>query len=233
MSKMATTTVKAVAVCAVCAALWACGSGAPPSPAWQLQARDATERASAAHLQGQQRVAQAEWHKAKQEAARTAQPEQVARVVLAQCALQVASLDWRECDELTPLQPDLSSKLLAYHRYLLGQVQISDVPLLPPIHQPVAQHLVGRTDPMPALQDIAEPVSQLVAAAVVLRHEQAKPTVLALGAAIASEQGWTRPVWAWLGAQAQWAEQTGQTALAERLQRRLRLLSAPTARATP
>lgn len=202
------------------AVLLACSS-APPTPEWKLQARDATERATAAYLSGQSRVAQAEWLKAKQEARRTAQPEQVARVILAQCALRLASLDMGACEELTPLVPDLSPSLQAYHRYLQGQHTAADLPLLPPAHQAVAQRLLAQTEVTAVIQAMPDPVSKLVAAAVALQSTQAKPGLLALGVDTASQQGWSRPVLAWLGAYKLWAEQAGHTSLAEQLQRRM------------
>jgi hypothetical protein len=208
--------------------LLACSS-APPTPEWKLQARDATERATAAYLSGQSRVAQAEWLKAKQEARRTAQPEQVARVILAQCALRLASLEMSEgvCEELTPLVPDLSPSLQAYHRYLQGQVTAADLPLLPPAHQAVAQRLLAQTEVTAVIQAMPDPVSKLVAAAVALRSTQAQPSLLVLGVDTASQQGWSRPVLAWLGAYKRWAEQTGQTQLAEQLQRRIDVVLKP------
>lgn len=217
---------KIAGVLSMTALLLACGS-APPTPEWKLQARDATERATAAYLSGLQRVAQAEWLKAKQEARRTAQPEQVARVVLAQCALRLASLDMSDCDELTPLLPDLSPPLLAYHRYLQGQTSAADIPLLPPAHQAVAQRLLSQGEITPVIQAIPDPVAQLLAAAVALRSARATPSVLALGVETASQQGWSRPVLAWLGAYTLWAEQAGQSQLADQLKRRMALLSVP------
>jgi hypothetical protein len=169
-------------------------------------------------------VAQAEWLKAKQEASRTAQPEQVARVILAQCALRLASLDMGACEELTPLVPDLSPSLRAYHRYLQGQITAADLPLLPPAHQAVAQRLLAQTEVTAVIQAMSDPVSKLVAAAVALRSTQAQPSLLALGVDTASQQGWSRPVLAWLGAYKLWAEQTGHTSLTEQLQRRMALL---------
>ncbi|MEN9844489.1 MAG: hypothetical protein RLZZ612_2318, partial [Pseudomonadota bacterium] len=59
------------------------------------------------------------------------------------------------------------------------------------------------------------------------RSTQAQPSLLVLGVDTASQQGWSRPVLAWLGAYKRWAEQTGQTQLAEQLQRRIDVVLKP------
>ena len=62
-----------------------------------------------------------------------------------------------------------------------------------------------------ALKEIKDPLSRLIAAAVLLRTEKADPEVLQTAADTASEQGWRRAVMAWLGAQAMRAEKAGAT----------------------
>jgi hypothetical protein len=66
-------------------------------------------------------------------------------------------------------------------------------------------------------------VSRLVAAGVLFRRNQATPELLALAAATASEQGWRRPLLAWLGVAAQRAEQAGAVEEVQRLRRRMAL----------
>jgi hypothetical protein len=64
----------------------------------------------------------------------------------------------------------------------------------------------------------------LVAAGVLLETGKANPTTVTQAVDAASSQGWRRPLLAWLGVQAQRATQAGQTAEAERLQRRIKLV---------
>jgi hypothetical protein len=77
--------------------------------------------------------------------------------------------------------------------------------------------------PMPtvAMQDS---LARLVAAGVVMRSGRAAPEVLQVAVDTASQQGWRRPLAAWLGAQLRLAEQAGATVEAERLRRRLALV---------
>lgn len=118
-----------------------CGSS-PPVPDWQLQTRQAADRATTAELTGHARVAEADWKRAQQQAARSALPEAVARVHLARCAARRASLDWSPCEGLAPLLPDAGAPLQAYARYLAGQPLAGDAALLPLAQQPVARHVV-------------------------------------------------------------------------------------------
>ena len=66
--------------------------------------------------------------------------------------------------------------------------------------------------------------SCLVAAAVLLRQGRATPAVVAQAVDTASGQGWRRPLLAWLGVQARWAEQGGQADEAARIRRRMDLV---------
>jgi hypothetical protein len=222
--------------------LAACSSQ-PQPPEWALAARDGTERGNLAHLSGQTRVADAEWQRARQAAARTGDPLPMARVALAQCAAHMASLQLdpepepcARADRLLHAQP--SAALGAYRRYLAGRVDhAADVALLPTAHQTPAQGLLAGpssgagAQPVPGptldarwaetLRVMPDPLSRLVAAAVVWRRGQAGPAVMAEASATASAQGWSRPLLAWLGLHAQWAERAGDATLARQLRQRM------------
>ena len=61
-------------------------------------------------------------------------------------------------------------------------------------------------------------------AGVLLRQGRASPALVARAVDTASEQGWRRPLLAWLGVQARLAEQAGQTGEAARIRRRMDLV---------
>jgi len=71
---------------------------------------------------------------------------------------------------------------------------------------------------------IDEPLARLIAAGVLLRQGRASPALVARAVDTASEQGWRRPLLAWLGVQARLAEQAGQTEEAARIRRRMDLV---------
>jgi hypothetical protein len=197
-----------------------CGS-APQVPDWQLNARDSLARAQQAYLSGNQRVEAAEFVRATTELRSTGRVELLARAELMRCAARVASLVFEPCSGFEALRADAAAPERAYADYLAGRLAPSEAALLPPAHRDVA---LGGTQ-LPAAE---EPLTQLVAAAVLLQAGRASPAVVAQAVDTASAQGWRRPLAAWLGVQARLAEQGGDAADAARIRRRLALvLGAP------
>lgn len=200
----------------------------PPPPDWQINAHGALERAVQAHLNGLDRVEAVELARARAEVRRTARADLMARVELAHCAVRQAALDaaalQTDCAAFAPLAADAGEPERAYQRYLRGQPQPADVALLPEAHRAMAQGWMlspRAEDPAPALAQVADPVARLVAAGALWRGGQASPAVVALAVQTASDQGWRRPLMAWLGVQAALAERAGDTSLAEQARRRL------------
>ena len=75
-----------------------------------------------------------------------------------------------------------------------------------------------------ALLAIKDPLSRLVAAGVLFKMSLGDPAVMALAVDTASEQGWSRPLLAWLHLQAQRAELSGDMEESARLRRRIGLV---------
>lgn len=201
----------------VVAALLAACAGGERVPDWRVRAVGHVERATAAWLEGETRVAEREFALARTQAARTGRPELVARVELNRCALQVASLDFQPCSGFEALRGDADAAEQAYADYLYGSVDAAARGLLPPQHQAIAAGGSG-------LAAISDPLARLVAAGVLLRGERADQSAVALAADTASAQGWRRPLLAWLGVQARLAELRGDAAEAARLRRRMDLV---------
>lgn len=206
----------AIAVIAACA-LSACAGG-QKVPDWSVNAVGHVERFSEAYLRGDSRVAAREFDRARAETARTGRPDLVARVELNRCAVRVASLDFEPCTGFDALAADAGEPERAYARYLAGQASAADVALLPAQHRAVATGGGG-------VGAIEDPLARLIAAAVLLREHKAAPDVVAAAVDTASNQGWRRPLLAWLGVQARGAEQRGDTEEATRIQRRMTLIA--------
>lgn len=198
----------AVAVVAAC-------SSQPPAPDWQAAAKAASERAVAAHLAGNARVEAAELARARGEVARTGRADLLARVELAHCAAQVASLVFGPCAAFEPLRADVPAAERAYAAYLAGQARTEDIALLPPAHRAAA----------PAA--IADPLARLIALGVLFQSGRADPAAIALAVDTASAQGWRRPLLAWLGVQLRLAEQAAAAEEVARLKRRIALVAGP------
>ncbi len=211
------------AVGALLVVLAACSS-APPAPDWQSNAKAALDRAVAAYLGGDTRVANAEFDLARRELARTGRVDLVAMAELTRCAARVASLDVGPCEGFEKLRPDATPAERAYADFLASRVQAGDVALLPEHHRRLAAGSLGGDAATSALRAIDDPLARLVAAGVLFQDGRANPAAIALAVDTASAHGWRRPLLAWLGVQLALAEKAGDSADAERLRRRIALV---------
>ncbi len=213
--------------------LAACSSQ-PRVPDWQLNAKAASDRFVQAELTGRARVATLELGRARQELSATGRGDLLARLELLACATRQVSLDFSTCTEFEALRSQAAPAERAYADYLAGQLtaDAASLDLLPTAQRGLARHL-AQPAPAPAdasqaastLQTIDEPLSRLLAAAVLLRAGQASPAVLQDAINTASDQGWRKPLLAWLGLAAQRAEQAGQAPEAARLRARMALVA--------
>ena len=201
------------------AALAACSSG-PPVPDWKMNAQSSIERFEAAYLTGSVLVEQTEFQRARDQVGATGKIDLIARVELLRCATRVASLVFEQCAGFDALSADATPADRAYANYLAGKVQAADIAQLPEAQRAVAgaSSDVAAASSMAAIKD---PLSQLVAAGVLLRSDRATPALLDTAVATASDQGWRRPLLAWLGVQRLRAEQAGDAQEAERIKRRM------------
>jgi hypothetical protein len=137
----------------------------------------------------------------------------------------VASLVFEGCAGFAPLAADAAPAQRAYADYLQAQNKPQDAALLP------EQHRAFATGPasLEALTAVRDPLARLVAAAVLLQSGRAEPGVMVLAAETASEQGWSRPLLAWLNAQLMRAKAAGDAQQSAQLERRIALVlqSAP------
>lgn len=208
---------------AASAFLAACSSG-PQPPDWQLQARPAMESAVSAYLDGDSRSAQREFERARGLLARTGQPALVARAELMRCAAQVASLDFSPCQGFERWRGDAAEAERAYAAHLAGEaLSKAQIGQLPAAQQRVAAAIAAKTPA--SVQAVEDPQSRLIAAALLLRAGLADPATITLAGDTASAQGWRRPLLAWLEVQAVRAERAGATDEAQRLRRRIALVT--------
>ena len=208
------------AVGALVVLLAACSSAAP-APEWQSSARAALDRAVAAYLGGDTRVANAEFDLARRALASTGRADLVAMAELTRCAARVASLDVGPCEGFEKLRLDATPAERAYADFLANRLQAGDVALLPEHHRPLAAGGLDGDAATSALRAIDDPLARLVAAGVLFQDGRASPSAIELAVDTASAQGWRRPLLAWLGVQLALAEKAGDNAGAERLRRRM------------
>lgn len=208
---------------AMALALAACAG--TPQPDWQMNAHGALQRSLAAQLAGNDRVAQAEFDRARHEIAATGRADLMARAELSRCAAQVASLQFDTCPGFERLRADAPPAEQAYADLLLGRLTPDQRPLLPAAQQALLAPAGRPADAaLASLQAVADPLSRLLAAALALRDGRASPALLQLAVDTASEQGWRRPLLAWLRLQQQAADAAGDAPEAARLGRRIDLV---------
>lgn len=184
----------------IAALLIAACSSSPVAPAWHADAKDAMDRANAAYLEGDSRVASAEMARVRKLISGTGRADLLATAELVHCAAHVASLVLEPCSGFESLRMDATATQTAYADYLQGRGSA------------------------PASQNPEDPLSRLVIAAVALQKEQATPGTITGVIDTASSQGWRRPLLAWLGVQALRAEQAGDGTEAQRIRRRMALV---------
>jgi hypothetical protein len=216
---------RAFATVALVAGLAACASG-PPVPAWQADAKGATERAATAYLRGDSKVHAAELARARAAVGATGRADLAARVELMDCALRAAALDFGPCTRFEALRADAAAPERAYADHLAGRALSREaIALLPAAQQAAAIARASGAVPAVVTQGIEDPLSRLIAIAVLFQAGQASPALIEQAADTASAQGWRRPLLAWLEVQALRAEKAGDTAALAALRRRIALVT--------
>lgn len=206
------------------ALLLAACSSKPLAPSWQADAKDAIDAYTDDYLRGHTAAAGADFARARRETASTGRADLVAQVELVRCAARAASLEFDDCPGFAALAPDATAQQRAYAAYLAGRWEGLDAALLPEQHRPVVAQ--GR---LPAA---ADPLAQLVAAGALFKAGRITPADIEAATETASGQGWRRPLLTWLGVSLQRARAAGDTAAAERIERRIALASGGSLSAT-
>jgi hypothetical protein len=196
----------------------ACASQ-PVPPEWQSSAFSSLKGFTSAYLIGNQRIADLELARARTELASTGRADWLAKAELTRCAVRVASLELDDCASYQPLALEAGVEAQAYAAYLTGSWQGLNAALLPEQHRAVFTRAPGG-----ALPEIKDPLARLVAAGVLLKVKRLTSADVTLAVETASQQGWRRPLLAWLGVQRQLAVEAGQTDAADLAQRRMDLV---------
>lgn len=188
-------------------------------PDWQINAHGALKSSIMAYLVGNSKLATMEFSRARREISSTGRADLMARAELMRCAAQVASLEFNNCEPFQMMLQDAAAEERAYADYLEGNWVGLDTELLP------AQHRAVLTVTGGTLNAIEDPLSRLVAAGVLLRKGILAPEDITIAVQTASDQGWRRPLLAWLGVAIRRAEQSNDKEEVLLIQRRINLIS--------
>jgi hypothetical protein len=213
---------KRPALLSVVVLLAACSSG-PPVPDWKMNAQGSLQRATDAWMSGRDLVEKTEFAHARSDIAATGKVDLVIRAELIRCASRTATLVFDDCAGFEALRGDATAADIAYAEYLAGRARPADAALLP---EPQRAVLAAASDQAAAdaVKAIADPLSQLVAAGALFKANRATPALVEQAIVTASDQGWRRPLLAWLAVQALRAEKAGDADEAARVRRRMALV---------
>jgi hypothetical protein len=194
-----------------------------PSPDWKVDADSLLEAYGHALFEGNSRLADLDFRKARAEIARTGRLDLAAFAELTRCAYLSAVLEFGACEGYDRLAAQATPAEQAYARFLTGQWTGLDARQLPPQYADLvkAKDDAARAK---ALGELKDPVSRAIAAGVLLRAAQASPEVIALATRTASDQGWRRPLLAWLQVGMKRAQAAGDQSAQELLRRRIELV---------
>lgn len=194
-------------------------ASSPAPPDWQLNAHGALKNSVTAYLVGNSKLAAVEFSRARAEIASTGRADLLARAELVRCAAQVASLEFNDCEPFQALAKDAAVEERTYADYLAGRWTGLNTTLLPAQHRGVVS---GASAVLTAIED---PLARLIAAGVLLQMGHLTPAAIAAAIQTASDQGWRRPLLAWLGVAARRAEQLDDKEEVLRIRRRIDLIS--------
>lgn len=213
-----------LAVPVLCAMLLAGCAGGPPPPDWKLNAHGGLEGYARDYLNGDSRLAELQFARAKAEIARTGRLDLDARAELYRCGVRAAALDFSPCTAFEALRPHATPGDGVYADFLEGRQWTElDAKALPAAYAGVA----GAKDEAArhaAVQEIQDQVSRLIAAGVLFRRGELGPAGLAEAARTASDRGWRRPLLAWLKVLHSRAERAGDGQAAAIFAQRIRLV---------
>ena len=213
------------AVLAMIALMGGCANR-PVPPEWQSSALGSVKGFTAAYLEGNTKVTEFEFGRARADIAATGRLDLIARAELVRCAVRVASLEFDNCAGVQTLDADTAAPERAYASYLRANragLDPAQAALLPEQHRSIAaaKDNSARTA---ALAAITDPLARLIAAGVLFQAGEMSPASVAVAVNTASDQGWRRPLLAWLGVQLKLMEAGSDTASTARVQRRIDLI---------
>ena len=137
--------------------------------------------------------------------------------------MRVASLEIDDCAATATADAEVAAPERAYADYLGARWQTLDaarIALLPEQHRSI---LASRDDGArrATLAAMPDPLARLIAAGALFQQAQLSPAGVEIAVNTASEQGWRRPLLAWLGVQLKLADAAGDAPDKARVQRRI------------
>jgi hypothetical protein len=202
------------------------GCSTTPTKDWEVNASSAQNGAIDAYLSGDTVRYQSEVQRMRRTIGATGKTDLLIRAELSLCAIQVASLVESPCGGYLSVSHFGSPAEKAYESFLRGNFEgLKSVKVdggaglsaLPPLYRAVVDNPSAINNK--AFQEA--PLSALVASSVLFRRGELGPQGVAQAVDMASDQGWRRPLLAWLGVQEALFKAAGEQQLALGVRRRM------------
>jgi len=203
-----------------------CGAGKSP-PGWLSAGSSQLDNYKKHYLSGQDKIAALEFNDALQEIKKSGDLDILARSHLIRMALQTAALqDLADADylKIDALQPSPSNN--NFYALLQGKIMQVDEKLLPEQYLGFVESLKrqGEGERLPAIEQIKDPFSQLIAAGILVRLGQENEAVLQRAIATASAEGWKKALLAYLVRLQAYYEGRQERSRASAIEQRLKLI---------
>lgn len=196
-------------------------------PEWKETAFRDTENYKKSFLTGKQNAADVQFNRAREAIASGNNLNLLAKLYLTKYALHTAALEDFNASEflrINSLHPVTVN--LAYYNFLMGNLNTKEANFLPDQYVGLIKPLRNKdiTQGLEELLSIDDPLSLLIACGVWVKHAPYDDYILKLGVNTSAEQGWKKPLWAYLSALQKYYLQTGETAKANEAKEWLELL---------
>ena len=196
-------------------------------PEWKETAFRDIENYKKSFLTGKQNAADVQFNRAREAIASGNNLNLLAKLYLTKYALHTAALEDFNASEflrINRLQPVTAN--LAYYNFLTGSVNTKEANFLPDQYPGLIKPLRNKdlTQGLEELLSIDDPLSRLIACGVWVKHAPYNDYILKLGVNTAAENGWRKPLLAYLDALQRYYHQTGEPDKAHEAKEWLELL---------
>ncbi|MBN1473646.1 MAG: hypothetical protein JW914_03440 [Syntrophaceae bacterium] len=196
-------------------------------PEWQETSFRDIENYKTSFLTGKEGIAEAHFNRARGALATSNDLDLLAKAYLTKYALHASVLE--EFDESEFLRIDRLQSVaanLSYYNFLKGNFAAVDESLLPDQYSKIIKSAREKNvaEARKEITAIDDPVSRLVACGVWIKHLSGDETILQTAINTAAENGWQKPLWAYLSQLEKYYLERGEIAKAAGIKERLELL---------
>ncbi len=204
-----------------------CSCSSQPIPQWKDTASRQLENYRVNFLADKEDATEPHFAQAKKAISSNNDLNLLSTAYLTKYALHTAALeDFADSDflRIDKLQPNAGNR--AYYDFLKGNFQKAQVSRLPDAYSKLLplladKNVAGATR---EISEISDPLSRLIACGILVKHLPYEENILQLAINTAAQQGWRRPMWAYLTHLQKYYSDRREISKAENIKERLELL---------